>query len=176
VSLKPVQPGGIGHKKHKKHKKDGAGFSGLGFPVGAERVWRAGGRTNSENSAASVFSVLEIFLQATEKLGLVATLQFMLPHTNHRPSAVAGPMADKAAGAELVEQASTVLVREFMFPESQHMPPQAEQGGIYAAVPRPVALDLGLPERRAGCRPSGMLRAAVPETAVHEHGDLPCPP
>src|SRR5687768_4064162 len=59
-----------------------------------------------------------------------------------------------------------------MLPNANHGPAASAQSAVYAAVASLVAGDLGQPECRAGCRPSGVLGAAVPEASIHKHRGL----
>lgn len=57
-----------------------------------------------------------------------------------------------------------------MLPESQHTPSDASQPLIRVGIPGPIGFDLISPEVGVSFRPSCMLRAAVPETAIDENG------
>jgi hypothetical protein len=72
---------------------------------------------------------------------------------------------------EFVEQPGFVPTTKLMLPNSNYPPARTTELSGDQPVPRPVALDLVAPERSAGPRPGGVPGAAVPETAVHKHGD-----
>lgn len=59
-----------------------------------------------------------------------------------------------------------------MFPYSQHAPPFCAQYAIDLPVSRFVRLQLGYPEPFVALGLNTMLRATVPEAAIHEHGQL----
>jgi hypothetical protein len=62
------------------------------------------------------------------------------------------------------------LPREFVFPDSEDAPPGAAQGPVSPPVPGDVGGELLSPEGRVTFRFGAVLRAAVPEAAIHEHG------
>lgn len=55
-----------------------------------------------------------------------------------------------------------VTTLELVFPNTSYLPATSAQRAVYAAIPGHVALDLGLPERRAGLRLGRMLHFNVP--------------
>ncbi len=58
-----------------------------------------------------------------------------------------------------------------MLPDADHPPPRVPQLPIRVGVAPAVRLDLLAPEARVGLGPSAVLRTAVPETAIDEHGE-----
>src|ERR1700761_5529678 len=58
-----------------------------------------------------------------------------------------------------------------MFPESDYGPPGFAESGVGGPVPFDVTAELRLPVPGVGRRLTPVIRAAVPEAAVNEHGD-----
>lgn len=59
-----------------------------------------------------------------------------------------------------------------MLPEAHDLPAFPSEHPGHLAIALPVAGDLGVPEFPILPRSRSVLRAAVPEAAVHEHGDM----
>lgn len=59
----------------------------------------------------------------------------------------------------------------FMFPDPNYHPPPISQRRVVPFIPCPVGLDLVAPPIGVGLRRYCMVRAAVPEAAVHLHDD-----
>ena len=62
---------------------------------------------------------------------------------------------------------------QVVFPHPDHGPAHGLESRDLLGVPGPVAVQLVPPERDVGFRPDPMLRAAMPEAAVHEDGQSP---
>jgi hypothetical protein len=70
------------------------------------------------------------------------------------------------------EQSSFVLTTQLVLPDSHDFPVLRPEQAVYFPIAGAVVLDLPPPKRRTGSRPGGVLRAAMPEAAVDEDGDV----
>jgi hypothetical protein len=76
--------------------------------------------------------------------------------------------------AEASHQAGLVAFGQFMFPDSQHAPSLCPQRAIDPLIPGKIPAEFPVPEPAVMAGPCAMLRAAVPETAVHKNRHPPC--
>jgi hypothetical protein len=67
---------------------------------------------------------------------------------------------------------SHALVRLFqiMLPNPHHPPPALAQGAVHEPIPRPVRRQFLAPKRTVGDRQIRMPGTAMPEAAIHKHG------
>jgi len=64
-----------------------------------------------------------------------------------------------------------ILPFQLMLPDAEHRPALGSEAAAYQPVPGPVSLDLASPKCSPSSRPGCVPGTAVPETAVHEHGE-----
>ncbi len=74
------------------------------------------------------------------------------------------------------QQPALVLLRQFMLPNPEYFPTHGAQRPVHEPVAGPVGGKFVLPKLRVLPRNRDVLLAPMPEAAVNEDREFPCPP